>query len=143
MSYVQKYLKYKKKYLPIQVGGQISIVDPDTINWFLPDDPREPCLNPIYGYYMFASKCIFNVYWSYNILQKDGKSVKQLKTDKTTLTCKLITTLLYHDPTTYQIKITQKMTVDPLTVDPMIKKIGEYISLLYILNILRVAPRTY
>ncbi len=66
----QKYLKYKKKYLELQLklklqlGGDKALINNiNGINLFVPDSDMEQHLNPIYGLYMCSCGYITNNYF--------------------------------------------------------------------------------
>ena len=65
MSYFNKYLKYKNKYLSLldtqkQKGGYSNPLILKDFNLFANDNPAELYLNPIYGYILFKSEFLKN-----------------------------------------------------------------------------------
>ena len=65
MSYFNKYLKYKNKYLTLlntkkQKGGYSNPLILKDFNLFANDNPAELYLNPVYGYILFKSEFLKN-----------------------------------------------------------------------------------
>ena len=68
MNYLQKYIKYKNKYLILKnnlKGGNLYITNDDIkyINRFKTETDIEIFLNPIYGLYMYESGFISNIFF--------------------------------------------------------------------------------
>ena len=127
MSYQQKYLKYKTKYLQLktlhsynnQIGGNKPvIINYNNINLFIPGSEMEQFLNPIYGLYMCESGFIINSYWLFRNDLTDDTNIQ------------IINRLCTGIPGTGIVKPTKDILKYYTPID-----IGRYIALLYICKV--------
>jgi hypothetical protein len=97
MNYYKKYLKYKNKYLQLQLelkqkqsgGDKAVITNKDFINLFSKDCEEETMLNPIYGLILCNNGFITNNYYLKEFINKNNNSLQE-DIDTNVIICKIV-----------------------------------------------------